>query len=477
MAAMSVVTRFAPSPTGYLHIGGARTALFNWLFARHHGGEYLLRVEDTDRARSTQDAIDKIISGLDWLGLSSDRPPVFQSNNADRHAEVAQQLLDSGRAYRCYCSPDELTAMRETARAEGRTRLYDRSWRDRDPADAPEGVAPVVRVKMPTEGETAIVDAIQGEVRVQNDHLDDFILLRADGTPTYMLAVVVDDHDMGVTHVIRGDDHLNNAFRQYHLFAACGWDVPTFAHMSLIHGADGAKLSKRHGALGVEAYEEMGFLPEAVCNYLLRLGWSHGDDEIIPRDKAIEWFDLDGVGRAPARFDMAKLESLNGHYIGIADDARLCDLIAPHIAERTGAPVDTATRDRLLRGMAGLKPRAKTIRDLAESAMIYVRPAPSSFADKAAAMLDDAALELLDALADRLAKLDAWDEPAIEQAVRDHATAHELKLGAIAQPLRVALTGGTVSPGIFDVVAVFGRDEALRRMKGAREAQRAPRNN
>lgn len=477
---MTVVTRFAPSPTGYLHIGGARTALFNWLFARHHGGRYLLRIEDTDRARSTQDAIDKIISGLDWLGLGAEETPIFQSNNAERHAAVAQQLLDSGHAYRCYCSPDELTEMREAARAAGRTRLYDRTWRDRDPADAPAGVEPVIRVKMPIEGETVIVDAIQGEVRVQNDNLDDFILLRADGTPTYMLAVVVDDHDMGITHVIRGDDHLNNAFRQYHLFAACGWDIPTFGHMPLLHGEDGAKLSKRHGALGVEAYEEMGFLPEAICNYLLRLGWSHGDDEIISREQAIAWFDLDGVGRAPARFDMAKLESLNAHYLAEADDARLAALVEARWRE-TGETGETGVapvvHERLLAGMHGLKSRAKTIVELADNALIYARDIPLEFTEKAAGLLDDEALGRLEALADAFAGIGDWSEAAIEQTVREFATAHELKLGALAQPLRAALTGGTVSPGIFEVAAVFGREEALGRMRGARQALAASRHN
>ncbi|MEK9662112.1 MAG: glutamate--tRNA ligase [Alphaproteobacteria bacterium] len=474
---MSVVTRFAPSPTGYLHIGGARTALFNWLFARHHGGEYLLRIEDTDRARSTQDAIDKIIAGLGWLGLDADRPPTFQSHNAGRHIEVAQQLLDNGHAYRCYCSPDELTEMREAARAAGRTRLYDRTWRDRDPADAPFGVDPVIRVKMPTEGETVITDAIQGEVRVQNDNLDDFILLRADGTPTYMLAVVVDDDDMGITHVIRGDDHLNNAFRQYHLFAACGWDIPVFAHMPLLHGADGAKLSKRHGALGVEAYEEMGFLPEAICNYLLRLGWSHGDDEIIPREQAIEWFDLDGVGRAAARFDMAKLESLNGHYIAEADDARLTALVEAHWRETGETPTDAVVRERLLAGMGGLKLRAKTIPELAENALIYARPMPLEYSDKAARLLDEDALARLDGLADAFAKIADWSEQGVENAVRDYANTHDLKLGALAQPLRAALTGGTVSPSIFEVAAVFGRDETLGRIRGAGTAADQARNN
>ena len=473
---MSVVTRFAPSPTGYLHIGGARTALFNWLFARHHGGDYVLRIEDTDRARSTQDAVDKILAGLSWLELNSDKPPVFQSQNADRHIAVAQELLDAGLAYRCYCTPDELTAMREAARAPGRTRLYDRTWRDRDPSAAPTDVEPVVRIKMPTEGETVINDVIQGDVRVQNDNLDDFILLRADGTPTYMLAVVVDDHDMGVTHVIRGDDHLNNAFRQLHLFRACGWEVPEFAHMSLIHGHDGGKLSKRHGALGVEAYRDMGFLPEAVCNYLLRLGWSHGDDEIISRDDAVAWFDLGGVGRAPARFDMAKLEYLNGHYLAEADDKRLLDLVRPHLTKILGVEPDATVCERVQRGMAGLKARAKTIPELAESALIYARPTPLAFTGKAARVLDAAALDHIEGLARNMEQLDRWEESAIEKAVRDYADDHDLKLGALAQPLRVALTGGTVSPGIFDVVAVFGKEEALNRLKTARQEVDSARN-
>jgi glutamyl-tRNA synthetase len=470
---MSVVTRFAPSPTGYLHIGGARTALFNWLFARHHGGEYLLRIEDTDLARSTRDAIDKIIAGLDWLSLGPDRPPVFQSQHAARHAQVAHKLLADGNAYRCYCSPDELTAMREAARAAGRTRLYDRTWRDRDPADAPPGVEPVIRVKMPVDGETVIADAIQGEVRVLNDNLDDFILLRADGTPTYMLAVVVDDHDMRITHVIRGDDHLNNAFRQYHLFAACGWEVPVFAHMPLLHGSDGAKLSKRHGALGVEAYEAMGILPEALCNYLLRLGWSHGDDETISREQAIAWFDLAGVGRAPARFDMPKLESLNSHYIAKADDARLLALIIPGLTDKLGLPPGEEVRSRLLAGMGGLKTRVKTIPELVEISMIYARRAPLEFDEKAVALLTPTTLEHLEALADDLNRLPAWSESGIEATVRAYAERHALKLGALAQPLRAALTGSTVSPSIFEVVAVFGRNDVMYRLKSARQAVRA----
>ena len=464
---MTVVTRFAPSPTGYLHIGGARTALFNWLFARHHGGSYRLRIEDTDRKRSTEDAMDKIYGGLAWLDLESDGEAVLQSQNAARHVAIADQLLAEGKAYRCYCTPDELTEMREAARAQGRTRLYDRRWRDRNPADAPAGVAPSVRVKMPVEGETVITDLIQGEVRVVNDNLDDFIILRPDGTPTYMLAVVIDDHDMGVTHIIRGDDHLNNAFRQIHIFAACGWDVPDFAHMSLIHGSDGAKLSKRHGALGVEAYHEMGVLPAAMCNYLLRLGWSHGDEEIISREQAIEWFDLSAVGRAPARFDMERLISLNGHYIRESVDSELVEHILPTIEELLGARVGAAAETRLLTGISGLKERAKDLNELAENALFYCREIPLPLTDKAEKLLDSEALENLAALALVLQNLTSWDNEVLEAGVREFAEENTLKLGQIAQPLRAALTGSTVSPGIFEVMAALGRDQTLARIAAA----------
>lgn len=464
---MTVVTRFAPSPTGYLHIGGARTALFNWLYARHHGGSYRLRIEDTDHKRSTEDAVVKIFSGLDWLGLEADGDPVFQSQNADRHVAVAEQLLAEGKAYHCYCTPEELTEMREVARAEGRTRLYDRRWRDRAPTDAPAGVAPSVRVKMPVDGETAITDLIQGEVRVANDNLDDFIILRPDGTPTYMLAVVVDDHDMGVTHVIRGDDHLNNAFRQYHVFGACGWDVPAFAHMSLIHGSDGAKLSKRHGALGVEAYHDMGILPAAMRNYLLRLGWSHGDDEIISSEQAIEWFDLSSVGRSPARFDMEKLTSLNGHYIRESDDGALVGHILPILETLLAAPVGETAKARLQLGIGGLKERAKNLNELAESGLFYCRELPLPLTEKAAKLLDSEALGYLAPLAISLENLTSWDTEALEVSVRELAEAKSVKLGQIAQPLRAALTGSTVSPGIFDVMTALGRDETLDRIRGA----------
>ncbi len=461
---MTVVTRFAPSPTGFLHIGGARTALFNWLFARHHGGTFVLRIEDTDRKRSTEDAIAAILDGLQWLGLDWDGEAIHQFAGAARHAEMARALLADGKAYPCYCTKEELAAMRAQARAEGRAMLYDGRWRDRDPSDAPRGVDPVIRFKAPRDGETVIDDAIQGEVRVANSQLDDMVLLRADGTPTYMLAVVVDDHDMAVTHVIRGDDHLTNAFRQTQLFLSLGWAPPRFAHIPLIHGADGAKMSKRHGALGVDAYRDMGFLPEAVCNYLLRLGWSHGDDEIISRDQALDWFDLDGVGRSPARFDLDRLTSLNAHYMREADDARLIELIRPIVEQRLGKALGGAPERRVAAGMPGLKSRAKTIPELAESALFYASERPLRLDDKAARLLDGDARDMLRALRPALAGVDHWNAASLETAVRAFVAAHDIKLGRVAQPLRASLTGTTISPGIFDVATVLGRDETLARL-------------
>jgi glutamyl-tRNA synthetase len=458
--AMSVVVRFAPSPTGFLHIGSARTALFNWLFARHHGGTFRLRIEDTDRARSTQEAVTAIIDGLTWLELAWDGEVVMQSKRQARHEEAVAALLASGNAYRCYCSAAELEAMRERARAEGRTALYDGTWRDRSPGDAPPGVAPAIRLKAPRAGETVIQDHVQGTVTVANQQLDDLILLRADGTPTYNLSVVVDDHDMDITHVIRGDDHFTNAFRQTQIYRALGWDVPAFAHVPLIHGPDGAKLSKRHGALGVDAYRDMGYLPEALRNYLLRLGWSHGDDEIISTEDAVAWFDLDAIGRAPARFDFSKLDSLNGHYIRAAGDARLAGLVAPALERTLGHAVD---HDRLRRAMPGLKPRAKTLRELADRARFYVVPRPIPIEDKARSLLDPAARTRLAALAGELAGAE-WTAPALEALVRRSSEAFGVPLGALAQPLRAALAGSTASPGIFEVMEVLGRDETLARL-------------
>jgi glutamyl-tRNA synthetase len=463
---MSVVVRFAPSPTGYLHIGGARTALFNWLFARHHGGRFLLRIEDTDRQRSTQGAIDAIFDGLAWLSLDADEPPVFQFERAGRHAEVAHRLLAEGKAYRCWASPEELEEMRAQQRANGLPTRYDGRWRDRDPADAPAGVPPVIRLKAPQTGTTRIADLVQGEIDVENAQLDDMVLLRADGTPTYMLSVVVDDIDMGITHVIRGHDHLTNTFRQVQLYRAIGSEPPRFAHIPLIHGADGAKLSKRHGALSVTEYRELGFLPEAVRNYLLRLGWSHGDEEIIGTDQAVTLFDLTAVGRSPARFDLAKLTSVNAHYLRERPDRELAELIVPRLVA-VGLPVDTEGMRRLVDGMPGLKQRARTLVELAQSAAFYVRSRPLPVDEKGQKVLDEAARAALAGLIATLQSETSWSEATLEAVCRQHAEAAGIGFGKLAQPLRVALTGGTVSPGVFEIMAVLRRDEVLGRIDDA----------
>ncbi len=456
-----VVTRFAPSPTGYLHIGGARTALFNWLFARHHGGAFKLRIEDTDRARSTQGAIDAIMDGLSWLGIDWDGDPIYQFARAARHAEVAEHLVAAGHAYRCFLTQDELAAMRAESEAAKRPFRVRSPWRDR--TDHPAGVSSVVRLKAPQAGAVTIVDAVQGEVTVQNAELDDMVLLRSDGTPTYMLAVVVDDYDMGVTHVIRGDDHLNNAFRQLAMIRALGWQAPVYAHVPLIHGSDGAKLSKRHGALGAEAYRDMGILPEALSNYLLRLGWGHGDDEIISRAQAIAWFDLSGVGRAPARLDLKKLESVNGHYIRDADDSRLVDLASPLIATEIGRVMTATDTDLLLRSMSGLKARAKDLNELASSSLYLFRTRPLMMDERAAKLLEDPAPMYLRQV--RRAFTDTeWQAGNLEVAVREVAEQAGVGLGEVAQPLRAALTGSTTSPGIFEVLEALGRDESLGRI-------------
>ena len=505
---MSVVVRFAPSPTGFLHIGGARTALFNWLFARHHqrhgdGGVFRLRIEDTDRLRSTPEAVAAIIDGLSWLGLAWDGEIVHQAACAARHAECARQLLAAGRAYYCYCTPAELEAMREKARAEKRSVRIDSPWRDRDPKEAPAGIFPTIRLKAPQSGETTISDLVLGsgplvegrrEITVGNEELDDLILLRSDGTPTYNLSVVVDDHDMGITHVIRGADHLRNAFRQTQIYRALDWPVPEFAHLPLIHGPDGAKLSKRHGAIGVEQYRELGYLPEALRNYLLRLGWSHGDDEIISTDDAIRWFDLDpdvsemlslpgtafpgnrqgtrhyGIfGRSLARFDQAKLDDINAHYIREADDARLVGLVAERLAAEFGTPLSDGDRDRLARAMPELKPRAKTLVELAEKSRFYVMKRPIRPNGDAVKMLTADARQRLGALAADFADVAEaeWRAGILDRRLRDFAGAQGLKLGAVAQPLRAALTGSLASPGIFEVMEVLGRDECLGRIADA----------
>ena len=465
----NVVTRFAPSPTGFLHIGGGRTALFNWLFAKRYGGKMMLRIEDTDRERSTDAAIAAIIDGLTWLGLEWDGDIVYQFSRAARHREVAEKLLAEGKAYYCYASPQELEEMREKARAEGRPMRYDGRWRDRAATDAPAGVKPVIRLKAPQEGETVVNDEVQGRVVWQNKDLDDLVLLRSDGTPTYMLAVVVDDHDMGVTHIIRGDDHLTNAARQTQIYQAAGWDVPVMAHIPLIHGPDGAKLSKRHGALGVEAYRALGYLPAALRNYLVRLGWSHGDQEFFSTEEMIAAFDLGGIGRSPARFDFAKLENINGHYMRAASDVDLVaaiETILPEIGEAHGAPItlDPALKAKFIAAMPGLKERAKTLVELLDSAYYLYATRPLKPDAKAESLLDETARKRLGALAAILKALPEWTLEATEAAMRSFAEAEGAKLGQIAQPLRAALTGRGTSPPIFDVMLVIGKDETLARL-------------
>ncbi|WP_306226253.1 glutamate--tRNA ligase [Bosea beijingensis] len=465
----AVVTRFAPSPTGFLHIGGARTALFNWLYARRQGGKMLLRIEDTDRERSTDTAIAAILDGLEWLGLDWDGQTVYQFQRAARHREVAEQMLAAGRAYHCYATQAELEEMREKARAEGKPLRYDGRWRDRDPSTAPEGVKPVIRLKAPQTGETVVNDEVQGRVVWQNENLDDLVLLRSDGTPTYMLAVVVDDHDMGVTHIIRGDDHLTNAARQTQIYDALGWDVPSMSHIPLIHGPDGAKLSKRHGALGIDAYRSMGYLPAALRNYLVRLGWSHGDQEVFSTQEMIDAFNLSSIGRSPARFDYAKLENLNGLYMRQSDDADLLaalKVILPEIgpARGVGATLSPELEAKLLAAMPGLKERVKTLIELLDSAFYLYAQRPLQLDDKARGLLDEAARQRLPKIAEKLAAVDDWTPAPLEAAVRAYVEESGLKLGQAAQPLRAALTGRAMSPGLFDVMAVLGREETLARL-------------
>jgi len=461
---MTVRTRFAPSPTGYLHIGGVRTALFNYLFARHHGGQYLLRIEDTDRARSTPEAVEQILRSLEWLGLSPDEAPVMQTSRKARHAEVARQLLAEGKAYHAYDTAEELVAMRERAQAEGRPPRYDGGWRDRDPAEAPAGVRPVIRIKAPREGETVVRDLVQGEVRVGNAELDDMIILRSDGTPTYLHAVVVDDHDMAITHVIRGDDHLTNTFRQCMVYDAMGWARPEFAHIPLIHGADGAKLSKRHGAVGALEFRDQGFLPEAVCNYLLRLGWGHGDEEFVPRDRAIELFDLKDVGRAASRMDYAKLSHLNGQYIRAADPADLLPRLAPWLDG-----LDAAQSSRVAALLPDLQPRARTLIEMAAGAKFALAERPLKYEPKAAEALDHPDVRARLARLSEALTAGGWERAGLDAALRAFAEAEGVKLGQVAQPLRAALTGSLQSPPIDAVLAALGKAESLARIGDAAE--------
>ena len=497
------VVRFAPSPTGYLHIGGARTALFNWLYARHTGGRFLMRIEDTDRERNNPAAVAAIIDGLKWLELDWEGEPVSQFARADRHREVANELLKRGGAYHCYCSPEEIDAAREKAKAEGRPQIFQSPWRDKCAGDAPKGVKPVVRLKAPRAGETVVDDVVQGRTVFTNKDLDDLIILRSDGNPTYNLAVVVDDHDMGITHVIRGVDHLTNAARQTQIYLGMGWNVPIWAHVPLIHGADGAKLSKRHGAQGVEDYRDMGYLPVALRNYLVRLGWSHGDDEIISTDQLIEWFDIIGINKSASRFDFKKLDDLNGHYIRATPGDKLLErmkAMLPHLdfAKLAALPIDpkaparsdlalaksvTAQLDGITTGsqlaqrfeavgwgklaaaIPGLRERAKTLAELVEGALFIVAERPLKLDDKAKALLDADAKKILSALLPRFVELEDWQPAPLEAIVRTYAEETGAMLGKVAQPLRAALTGRAVSPPVFDVMAVLGREEALARLK------------
>lgn len=465
-AARKVVTRFPPSPTGFLHIGGARTALFNYLYARHHGGTFLLRIEDTDRERSTQPAIDAIIDGMKWLELNWDNNDkiYLQSEHMPRHAAVANEMLAKGHAYKCFCTQQELEEMRNHQKANGLPMRYDGRWRDKDPKDAPAGAPFVVRLKAPATGETTIKDHVRGEVTVQNSQLDDMVLLRSDGTPTYMLSVVVDDHDMGVNTVIRGDDHFTNTFRQVQILKAMNWDIPEYAHIPLIHGSDGQKMSKRHGALGVDEYRKMGYLPQAVRNYLLRLGWSHGDDEIISDKQAIEWFNLEHIVSSPAKFDYVKLDSVNAHYMREMDDDKLAQTVAARLTETTGHTPSAEQISILAKGMAGLKQRAKTLKDLTESAAFYITPRPLAMNDGAKKILSVDAKTMLGALRTVIEAQADFSAHAIETAIKEYAVAQGKKLGDYAQPLRAALSGSNVSPPIFEVASILGKSETLGRI-------------
>ena len=457
-----VVTRFAPSPTGFLHIGGARTALFNWLFARRHGGEFKLRIEDTDRARSNEAATQAILDGMRWLGLDWDGPEISQFDNADRHAGVAHDLLARGKAYKCFSTQEEIAAFREAAQAEKRSTLFQSPWRDADPATHPD--APyAIRLRTPTDGVTVIRDQVQGEVTIRNDQLDDMILLRSDGTPVYMLAVVVDDHDMGVTHVIRGDDHLNNAARQMGIYTAMGWDVPVWAHIPLIHGPDGKKLSKRHGALGVEEYRAMGYPAAGMRNYLTRLGWSHGDDEFFTDAQAREWFDLAGIGKSPARFDFKKLENLCGQHIAAGDDAALLHELAGFLAITGQAPLSDDKTALMERGMYCLKERAKTFPELLDKASFITSDRPIVPDEKALKQLDNVSRGILKELTPHLQNA-RWEREALEAAANRFAEDQDMKFGKLAGPMRAALAGRSVTPSVFDMMLVLGQDESIARL-------------
>lgn len=462
----TIVTRFPPSPTGFMHIGTARTALFNWLYARKHGGKMLFRIEDTDRKRHNEEAVDNLIKGLEWLGIDWDGDIVSQYAQRDRHAEIAKELVAKGEAYYCYCSEEELEQMRETAKAEGRITFYDRRWRDKDASEAPSDINPVIRIKAPLDGSSTVHDEVQGDVTVKNEQLDDFIILRSDGTPTYMLSVVVDDHDMGVTHVIRGDDHLNNTFRQNIIYDAMGWTKPVYGHLPLILGPDGSKMSKRHGAASVEEYQKMGYLPAALRNYLLRLGWSHGDDEIISDDQAKEWFDLSGCNKSAARFDFDKLENLNAHYIKETANEELLERCLPLYEERLNAPLNDSAKAMILSCMDELKSRARTLVQIVDESEFFAVDLATPD-DKAKDILgSDDAITTLAEIPLKLENLEIWTTESIMDSCKDFAKEKlDGKLGKVGMPLRAKITGRTASPGIFHVCEILGKEQTLKRLK------------
>ena len=454
---MSIKVRFAPSPTGVLHIGSVRTALFNWLFARHNKGKFLLRIEDTDKLRSTKENTDSIFEILRWLNIDWDEEPVIQSSRLQRHIDVANDLIKQGKAYYCYCTPEELAAKKEAALKAGKSYKYDGTCRNR--TDAVEGISPVIRLKAENTGKTTVNDMVQGEVTIDNSQLDDLVLVRSDGTPTYMLSVVVDDHDMGITHVIRGDDHLTNTFRQIQIYNACNWEIPSFGHIPLIYGPDGAKLSKRHGAVSAKDYQELGYLPEAISNYLLRLGWSHGNEEIISREKAIEWFNFDSVGKSPSRFDMAKLQNLNMHYIKERDNQSLLEYLLPFF----DFELTNQQKNNILKGLDSLKSRAKTILDLKDSAQVYIS-APSNFEESCSKYASEKHINLLGKVIDIIENMPQLEEKELCSKVKELSVKEDIKLVEIAQAIRGALCGKLISPSVFEIIEILGKDESIKRI-------------
>jgi glutamyl-tRNA synthetase len=458
---MTVRTRFAPSPTGYLHIGGARTALFNYLFAKHHGGKFLLRIEDTDSARSTGEAKQAILTSLEWLDIGHDEEIIYQSERANRHREVAYKLAEMGKAYYCFSSQNEIAAMRESALLDKEHFIFHSPWRDKTQDQKPDGIKPVIRIKAPRDGQTIVDDLLQGKVIVQNSHLDDMILLRSDGTPTYMLAVVVDDHDMEITHIIRGDDHLNNASRQQLIYEAMGWNIPKMVHIPLIHGPDGAKLSKRHGALGVESYKDMGYLPLALNNYLLRLGWSHGDDEIISRQQAVEWFSIEGMGKSPARLDFAKMNHMNAHYLRSMKEADLAKLIF----EKLDQNLSEQSKNNITLGLEAMKPRAELIKDLVDLSSIFIVDNEVKCTEEAKSLKDECDANIVDKVVSAINNIMEFNRDNIQIALKEVSQETQVKFGDLMKYVRAFITGRTASPSVFEIMEIIGKDNSINRLK------------